>query len=276
MRSIKLLTTFLMMVYSSVNAQKILEGMLVNDEQPIPYVNIGVAEANVGTVSDKSGYFILVLPDSLMDYTIQISHVSYIPIKIKAEKLAILLTKEKGRIILQENVFELEEVEILQKKMKSKTLGDHSIDTTFSITYGDSLNLGQELGRRFDTRNGKRFFVNAVDFTLKKNEYDTLPMRLNIYEVENNLPGKSILKENIIFNVNNKTKKVHIDMTEYEIWYDKDFFITIEVIEPVNPNKFEFLAGIFEENKIVQRQTSLGYWHVISGLGLAISISIVQ
>lgn len=50
-------------------------------DAPLPYVNIGIPEAGIGTVSDEEGYYLLEIPTQFLDNEIRFSMVGFQPQK---------------------------------------------------------------------------------------------------------------------------------------------------------------------------------------------------
>ena len=74
------LTLISCVMFLALNAQSIdIQGFLMDakTQKPVQYANIGIAEKNIGTVTDENGRFMLAVPDSLTKYDLTISRIGY-------------------------------------------------------------------------------------------------------------------------------------------------------------------------------------------------------
>ncbi|HLR76765.1 MAG TPA: carboxypeptidase-like regulatory domain-containing protein, partial [Balneolaceae bacterium] len=69
----------LMMLSSSLQAQKVIEGSIYNDEtgEQLPAANIIIKGVYQGTVSNRNGFYSLSIPDSLLPATVEVSFIGY-------------------------------------------------------------------------------------------------------------------------------------------------------------------------------------------------------
>lgn len=260
---------------SSTQAQLELSGKIVSSGA-ISYVSIGIMNTDFGCVSDVNGNFHLVIPQYVAEYKIFISHVSHIPVEMIVTDFITTLQANKGEFRLTERVVELKEIIVSEKRMKRITLGDTAQTNQFSITYRHSSVLGQELAKKIQLPKSNPAIIERVSISLNKNDLKKIVMRVNIYDDDGGTPGKKILKEDIIVTLKNGTLQIEADLSGQEIWVANYFYIAIEMLTPIDPNKFKFAAGLFKDKKIYQRNSSLGTWKSISGMGLACSVSLFQ
>ena len=109
---------------SEITKRIIFTGVIseAKSDVKLPYVNIGVLNKNLGTVTDNQGAFELKLDKSYIDDTVRISMIGY-----KARVFLISdLFRQKGniQIKLEEEIPELKEVVVTTKNLKSKILGN--------------------------------------------------------------------------------------------------------------------------------------------------------
>ena len=101
----------------------IVKGKVVAKENglPLSYVNIGVFEANIGTISDPDGSFILKIPDQLKEDTLIFSSIGYERVYYPISQIR----KDKELdIVLKSGLISLDPVVVeARKKVKSKRLG---------------------------------------------------------------------------------------------------------------------------------------------------------
>lgn len=73
--------TFLFLLGTLLHAQTQIFGKITDVEfnAPLPYVNIGIPNAGIGTVSDEDGYYLLEIPKSLINKELRFSMVGFTP-----------------------------------------------------------------------------------------------------------------------------------------------------------------------------------------------------
>ena len=111
----------LILNYVSGFGQTELIGQVIDalTEEPIPYVNIGLVDENIGTVSDEQGYFQLEIDP--LQYSQSNLRFSMIGFESKTYVLQEYLQKELLIIPLTEESTELEEVVVSTKRTQFET-----------------------------------------------------------------------------------------------------------------------------------------------------------
>ena len=103
-----------------ISQNRLIAGEIINKEnnETLPFVNIGIANKAVGTVSDIDGIFNLDLTAKITEKdTVIFSYVGF-----KTEKKAVAeLRKKLNRIILTPETTTLDEVVVSTKKIKYRT-----------------------------------------------------------------------------------------------------------------------------------------------------------
>jgi len=77
-------------VQKVINEKIILRGTVYDKEMldPIQYVNVGITGATIGTVTNQRGEFQLIIPDSVSQSNLKLSHIGYESQEIEASLLA--------------------------------------------------------------------------------------------------------------------------------------------------------------------------------------------
>ena len=110
-------------------------------------------------------------------------------------------------------------------------------------------------------------------FHINENQYKPLVFRVNIYSLKNGEPHKSLVYENIIVNTSLRNGMMRIDLREYNVWVDDDFYIGLEWIQDLGNKSLLFSADRLT-GVIVNRQTSQGNWNKVKGLGLGFNVEV--
>ena len=234
-------TPFLILIIliSTYNySQSNIRGKIIDVENKtvLPYANIGIQGTNIGTVSDKNGFFNLRLKkDQNLNDSLQFSFIGY---KTNSIQIATLLNRE-NLVEMTSKADELSEVIISSKKPRQKIIGRNHIGTgtlwsNFYIA-GEKQDdrLGKELGMKFNLRGDYR--LKSLNFYVGPNEYNSVKFRVNIYKIDNNQPTELMNGEDIIFEIGDiQSEWFKVDLNEYDIYLKEeigDFAVTIQWLE---------------------------------------------
>jgi len=195
----------------------------------LPYVNIGVLNKEIGTVSDREGAFDFHLTELNANDTIRISMIGYKPKILKVDNL--LNKKGEIEINLEEEISELNEVVVTAKKWKNKVLGNKTKSTFIGHIF-DYEQLGKEMGIKMNVGR-KPTFVDDFNFHISYNRFSAKSFfRLNMYKIVNGKPSENLLKDNIIISVEPKqTGMISTNLKEYDIVLTEDVLVTLEWVD---------------------------------------------
>ena len=240
-----MLLLFISLVTYSQN--KLVSGNILNFEsnKPLPYVNIGITDKPVGTVSDKNGFFKLLLNNHVtLKDTIVFSHVGF-----KTEKFLVSdLNKLEEPISLLPQNMELDEVVLNSKKIdfKSKKIGRTSkglglMHSNFYTAYEKNVDdrLSKEKGMKFSVR--RNCYIKNLNFNITSNDFKSLKFRVNFYKIKDGLPTDLIVHENIIFEIRDEYLGwYNVDLEKYNIYLNskiEEIAVTIQWLESVKTNE---------------------------------------
>jgi len=206
-------------------AQNYIQGKVVDKKgEPVPFVNIGIENTYIGTISEPNGNFELVIPEKFKTRIILFSSIGYhktsIPIKENIGKII--------EIVLKENILQLNEIIVKENrtKPKIKKLGKiNSFDTRFmtDTIYSGSA-MAKLISSPFDTT-----FIHWISLGYF-NRIDDLKLRIKFKSVDSNgHPGKLLIEKEIIvklyeFDGNHKIRFNDL----YLFVMEKEFFIELE------------------------------------------------
>jgi len=200
-----------------------IKGRIIDQDtkQAIPYVNIGIPNRNLGTVSDKNGNFSLNVRS--LDDTLKISCIGYnlttIPLRqwTKEQFIALLAHDEQ-----------LNEVVIEGKPLKKKIIGNRTESKFISTPFGYKQ-LGAEMGVKIPIKN-KSTYLEAFNFNVPFNRLSGRAIfRLNIYNIKEDKPFQNVLKENILIPLEPKqTGKITTSLKPYHILLNDDVIVSLE------------------------------------------------
>ncbi|WP_299526569.1 carboxypeptidase-like regulatory domain-containing protein [Winogradskyella sp.] len=243
--------------------------------QPLPYVNIGVLNQDIGTVSDLNGKFSLQIREEFKNDTIRISSIGFKPVEVLIRNI---IQKEKSVTYkLEEAVSELDEMVITAKSFKKRTLGNKSkskfVSTGFSYDQ-----LGAEMGVKINIRKNPTL-VDAFNFNISYNRLSAKSIfRLNFYSVKNRKPDINLLKDNILVTIEPKqTGNVTIDLKPYDIVLKDDIIVTLEWVESKGENNkgeaIFFSLGILNSGTLYKKSSQSKFKkHSSMGVGFNIDV----
>ena len=274
-KSLLLLSCCILSLFLSLplGAQTFVIGQVIDavTKEPLPYVNIGLLNKNIGTVSDETGYFELeVNTEQNSRDTLRFSMIGF---ETKSYTLNDFINQNEIEVYLTEKSTALDEV-ILSSKRKNyqtKILGNKTTSKALYAAF-TSNKLGNEMG--FIVRARKHpMILKKFNISLVENDYGPIKFRLNIYDVLNGLPNKTLLKDNIFIETEESSGIVSLDLTPYEIILDQDFFIAIEWIEDLGPGKLYFSGGFFGA-PLFAREVSQGTWEKIGTASVGMNVEV--
>ncbi|WP_034889535.1 carboxypeptidase-like regulatory domain-containing protein [Gillisia sp. Hel_I_29] len=231
---------FFLILFSTgfLQAQEILGN--ISDEknnEPLPYVNIGIPNKNFGTVSDENGNFKLKLNSEIEENdTIFFSYIGYNTIK----KLVSELKIQSNALMMTPDDNKLDAVVFKTNKLKEKRLGRTNkglglMHWNFYSSKEKDVDdrLSKEVGMNFKLRKNCR--LEKFNFAITSNEFKSLKFRINIYNSKNDKPDSLIISENIIFELKDQILGWNsIDLNPYNIYLKQDleeFILTIQWVE---------------------------------------------
>ena len=221
------------------NAQQDFKGKVIDakTKEPIPYVNIGIIDAGIGTVSDEKGLFHLPIDikqfskDSQILFSALGYETFYTPVS-DIEKVY----NEYTEIPLQPSVLELNEV-VVSNKGKRFIQDDIGYRNYGEKSFGywkDNIALGGELATNIIVKKGLRK-LKKFEFEIWSNPSDSLLLRVNFYKVDGEL-GKpktnlNTSKKNIYKTIYSTDIVVTVDLEPYEIYVKDNFIASLELLE---------------------------------------------
>ncbi len=234
---------------------------------PLRYVNIGIINRDEGTTTNAKGEFMFSVSDMNVSDTLRVSMVGFEPQQFLLKDIVGLPTRVFD-IKLHEQPDRLGEIVITGKRLQPKTLGNNAHSKFFGGKFAPG-DWGSEIAIRVNIRNNPTY-LTKFGFHVSYNAGDTATFRVNIYRVNNGLPGDNILPENVIVKINGETGYIETDLSKYHLAVDDDIFIALEWIDGKRNSGIVFSAGLMN-NGTYYRKASQGRWkkHAM-GIGLYI------
>jgi hypothetical protein len=251
----------------------VLEGKVCGaDGKGLPYVNLGVPGRNQGTVSRPDGSFRLALKEVRTDDTVRLSLVGYQTLDLTLAHLTEGASRSGLQLTLAEQTQALPEVVVRTDAPVVKVLGNPTESRFFSGGFGPNQ-LGAQIGIPVRARK-KPMRVEKVDFHVSYNTYDSLTLRLNVYQLENGLPGPNLLRENVLLRLGKQTGRFAFDLSGQDIVIREDVLVALELLDGQGTETRFFLsAGVFN-GATYYRRASQGTWRKAKGMGVGIQVTV--
>jgi hypothetical protein len=273
----RFLIVFFLSLFIAISAfcQIEIKGKLICKETnaSLSFVNIGVLKQNIGTVSNENGFFSLKIPNQFINDSIRFSLLGYIS---KTFVVNELINSNDTVMYLEKNTYELSEVIIEFKKLKTKTIRNKIV---LPGCYGsfDQEQLGHEVGILVKLK-GKRSKIRDFSFFIENLCDDTLLFRVNIYKLKDSLPDENILRESVFVETTQKRGLVTVNLEKYNIFLNEDFVISLEwLIHFSNPCIFLKIIpmGLSTIDAYV-KHASQGEWELVRDIGFDFLVTVLQ
>ena len=268
----KLLLLFFGLACTILHGQLAYEGVVKDalTGQPIPFVNIGIVDRGIGTISNKNGEFLLEfrLREVKQGDIIRMSSLGYlpheIPITLLKEDVLKLIVRLKPKplsldeVVLTDKEYVEVEDEVGYRDLLGKGIG----------YWKDSVALGGELASRIRVRKGLRK-LNTLFFNVLHNPSDSVRLRVNIYDLADNwgTPGKNLNESgrSILHVLRAEDILSVIDLKPYDIWVRNDFIVSLELLGVYGTEHISLSlpAGEVSAAYSYRRYASQGSWERI-------------
>lgn len=263
-------------VGTSLKAQVLLSGTITESKSglPIPYASIGISGKHYGTLSNEKGVFKLSLPYITDKDTLKISAIGFESIVYTKSEMKGLVNK---LISLEPLSVNLSEVKISAKSVKKKVLGtkSYSVKNCSAFISEENNWLGAQAAIKAGNKKGQSVYIEDFNFYIIKNTSDdSLKFRLMFYSVSpKGYPAKTFLKKPVVFKTNVKQGVVTVDLKNYYITTDDDFFISLECLEEqMDVTKFCFAGSIATPS--FAKSSAFHPWKQVKGGGADFNITV--
>ena len=233
-------------------------GKIVDEnERPIPYVNIGISEKNIGTLSDPDGSFEITLPSAILNDSLIFSSIGFETLKFRVSKLA--MVSSPISIQINSKAILLKEVTVSEKKLSKKVArlgwmgGKDGVLPLDTIMGGGAVALLVESPRT-------PFHIEKLQVRLMYNAKDTLKLRFHVYAFDSikRQPGKELLTREIILKENKRFGWLRFELSNENILLnEKRVCIGFEWIDERH-DRIRMLEGLRDWERWKELQFNLG------------------
>ncbi|MCE5346244.1 MAG: carboxypeptidase-like regulatory domain-containing protein [Bacteroidales bacterium] len=227
----------------------------------IGFVNVGIINKNIGTVTDESGNFTIDLANNYDNDSLRFSMIGY-----ESKSFLVGQFKEDSvkNVYLKTRSYKLTEVRVIYHRPKELIIGTpvFTNELRSGFAYND---LGSELGIKVNLK--KPVKLKDINLNVAICTYDSVTYRLNLYQEVNETEYKNILTEPIYISfTKDKIKNViTFDLRKYSIIIEGDVLITLELYKDLGEGRLLFRTEFFT-GSTYHRKTSEGTWVDASGV----------
>lgn len=170
---------------------------------PVAFANIGIANKGIGCVSDEQGLFRILIPDTLENEQLTVSHLAY---KKYIESISRLKTRPV-EIMLEDSLLTLPEVSILPTK--GKWISNRGIRIPGGVMTTDSAgSQGEEISIQIQLK--KESTLEKVELPILNCSYDSVKIRLNLYLLDDKLQPTPIIAQSLYQTIRRTEEKQKI------------------------------------------------------------------
>lgn len=239
-------------------SQPVASGIVINEEgTPVMYANIGVPKRVLGTVSDEKGFFSFDLKGTQPTDTVVISCIGHSSVSMSLKELMRLCLSGK-EVTLERRYYSVEEVVIRPRQIKRKSIGNKREVNVISGGF-QSNQLGNEVGILIKSKD-RKLYLDAFNFHISANSYDTVLFRLNLYSLKDGLPEDNILKEPIFVETTLQQGNVSVMLKEYNLCIEEDFVVSLEWLKDLGGTSGLYFSASITGPDMFFREASQSEW----------------
>jgi CarboxypepD_reg-like domain len=256
------------------SAQSIIRGKILSqsDKRPIAYVNIGIINTAVGTISNEDGSFSLQVPNHYTTDSLLFSAIGF----GRKNVLIQSLVTDGLTIFLQEQITQLNEVTIASTREKNKRFELGNKNYNGGVLETDTTYAGASKALLIENKSplygdlAFPIYLEAARIRIYRNNLASFKFRIRIYSVDSltHQPGEDLLDKSIVMESTIKNGWLEFDLSSYKFIVTGPFFIAFERIltssdrvaiaigyqefKKNNPNDLKIDTVLYEGNKVVQ------------------------
>lgn len=257
-------------------AQKISGKILDENSNPVSEVRIGIENEEIGDVTDSNGNYTIDLTNIDQTKNIKVIGPEYDSFKVTISDFI----KSQNHIInLRKKVIHLDAVIINPKKYVLKNFGTSNSKRAYSEhNSNDPNDIFMERAIRIKNKKKlkiKNININIVDYKFEK----TATFIFDIQGEKNGFPddAQSLVNEPLKLTITEndlKDKQISLDISDKNIWTDKDFFVMVRIADDFK-GKLNFGGNIFAFSKDTYYRNYFGEWKKFSMAEPSINVDVL-
>lgn len=235
----------------------------VETKKPLPFVNIGIVNKNIGTISKLDGSFSITISPNNYNDSLRFSYVGYESTMISIKDFN---KRNTDTIVLVPRIVELGEVNVKPTgKWKSKRHGlTRNLPGVYGVIQSDTISDIVECAQlvNLDTIASK---ITSFNIYLKSVNTDTAQFRINFYSFDDSIPSENrAFNKPIIIKEKISNGWLKIDLQEYDIWLSGNVIASIEFLptdEQTERVSLSYGGILICKETSYNRTSSQGEWY---------------
>ena len=216
---------FFFFTISALFAQATLSGVVydANTKSAIEFVNIGVIDSTIGTVSDEQGAFSL--KGVAENPSVKFSSIGY-----ESKTVSVATLRLSPSVYLSPISYQVETVNInAQKFGPEKKIGKEikRKNTIWGLPF--SYYLGAEIGTKIKIN--RETIIKSVHFGMHARSPDSILFRINLYDYKNGKTGKNLITKNVYAYTHEVADYGTIDLSDLNIVVYDDVLLSVQIIK---------------------------------------------
>lgn len=238
--------------------------------EKIPFVNMGVMNKSLGTVTNDAGAFALDIDPKFDRDSLRVFMIGYQPKTYLVADFKKQFAGNGGSIELERAAVDLAEVVVYSKRTRTKIAGKtfHNKNVILGLATDKK---GCEIAAQIHIKKRKTT-VQELNIQLADNPFDSVLLRINLYTSHKGRPGQNILTKPIYVVAKQKTGRLSVDLQPYQIVVDSSFFAAVQWISEKKDKVLQFCSGMGGSAFI--RASSEDTWFNNKPFGLGINCKV--
>lgn len=233
-----------MLASLSVHAQMTVRGRVLDAEtgKGVPFVNIGLFEKNIGTLSDEDGSFELIIPAGNNGDSLLFSSIGYkrtgMSLQTWRTSTPVIVPMKPSRILLQD-------VTVKSRRYKHARLG--WMGGKDGVIPLDTIQGGGTVALLLESPSSTNF-VDKLQVRLMFNSKDTLKFRLHFFAYDSirDAPGAELLQDEVMLTEQKRFGWLRYTLVSKDIRINaRRFFVGFEWID-TRSMRARMVAGLKE------------------------------
>lgn len=266
---------FFLLLSFPLYAQTQIFGKLTDaaTNEALPFVNIGIPEKGVGTVSDQNGLHTLEIPPEFKDQILRFSMIGFSAKEVKISSLDSAHSTLLDVSLIEEPIA-LKEVVVTDGEWQNIAVGN-TTESKLIVAGFTSNKLGNEIAQFIKVKKRRPTLLKSFWLSIAENTIESVILRLNIYDEHQGYPAENLLDEPIYIKLPNDPQTIRIDLSSYDIYLESNFFISIEWIEDLEVEGLWFSAGVLGKS-LYARSASQAMWVRKKALSIGMGVEMLQ
>ena len=195
--------------------------------RPLGFVSVGVLRHPFGTVADERGRFALTLPARYDADSVRFSLLGYASRTVAVAELRKLV--RNGPVLLRKQGVPLRPVRVQAPGLRRRVVGNEGGGGLFQDYKYNTA--GNQIGQLIRVQHPA--FLQEMSFRAPYCSYDTLYLRLNVYQLKEGFPETNILPRPIYLRVSREQAlegRVYVNLRPYKLWLTEDVVLSLELV----------------------------------------------